>query len=304
MKGIIYKYTSPSGKCYIGQTMNEARRKQEFLGCSNYAGNKIDIARKKYGPSNFSYEILYEAEDDNMQTLMEELNYMETYYIGYYDSINNGYNISIGGQSLNGILLNEEAKQRMIKTLKEYYKTHPNPFKGHKHSEETKEKIRAKRKGIPSPMKGKHLNLSEEKRKEISERVKKQVSGKNNPFYGKKHSLEAKQKIGQQNGKKVLQIDPITNEIINEFDSAYQAGCFFNRPRANSEIIKVCRAYVSPSGKHYNTCLGFKWQYKNEGSTTIPKGSTPKRAEMGDSLKRDEDIVSSVHIEKSTAVRE
>lgn len=95
MKGIIYKYTSPSGKCYIGQTMNEARRKQEFLGCSNYAGNKIDMARKKYGPSNFSYEILYTAENDNMQTLMEELNYMETYYIGYYDSINNGYNISI-----------------------------------------------------------------------------------------------------------------------------------------------------------------------------------------------------------------
>lgn len=23
MKGIIYKYTSPSGKCYIGQTINE-----------------------------------------------------------------------------------------------------------------------------------------------------------------------------------------------------------------------------------------------------------------------------------------
>lgn len=27
MKGIIYKYTSPSGKCYIGQTINEDRRK-------------------------------------------------------------------------------------------------------------------------------------------------------------------------------------------------------------------------------------------------------------------------------------
>lgn len=23
MKGVIYKYTSPSGKCYIGQTVNE-----------------------------------------------------------------------------------------------------------------------------------------------------------------------------------------------------------------------------------------------------------------------------------------
>ena len=27
MKGIIYKYTSPSGKCYIGQTIQENRRK-------------------------------------------------------------------------------------------------------------------------------------------------------------------------------------------------------------------------------------------------------------------------------------
>ena len=44
--GIIYKYTSPSGKIYIGQTMNEKERRKKFLGKSSYAGEKIDTARK------------------------------------------------------------------------------------------------------------------------------------------------------------------------------------------------------------------------------------------------------------------
>lgn len=30
MKGIIYKYTSPSGKCYIGQTVNENKIKEDM----------------------------------------------------------------------------------------------------------------------------------------------------------------------------------------------------------------------------------------------------------------------------------
>lgn len=28
IEGIIYKYTSPSGKCYIGQTINEPLRRK------------------------------------------------------------------------------------------------------------------------------------------------------------------------------------------------------------------------------------------------------------------------------------
>lgn len=31
MEGIIYKYTSPTGKVYIGQTLDEERRRTEFL---------------------------------------------------------------------------------------------------------------------------------------------------------------------------------------------------------------------------------------------------------------------------------
>ena len=31
IKGIIYKYTSPSGKVYIGQTIDEKDRKKAFF---------------------------------------------------------------------------------------------------------------------------------------------------------------------------------------------------------------------------------------------------------------------------------
>ena len=61
--GIIYKYTSPSGKIYIGQTMNEKERRKKFLGKSSYAGEKIDTARKIYGPSSFIYEVLETFEE-------------------------------------------------------------------------------------------------------------------------------------------------------------------------------------------------------------------------------------------------
>ena len=54
--GIIYKYTSPSGKIYIGQTMNEKERRKKFLGKSSYAGEKLHTARKKYGTSSCLHE--------------------------------------------------------------------------------------------------------------------------------------------------------------------------------------------------------------------------------------------------------
>lgn len=49
-RGIIYKYTSPSGKSYIGQTINEVQRRYDFRNLNEtYAGLKIENARHKYG---------------------------------------------------------------------------------------------------------------------------------------------------------------------------------------------------------------------------------------------------------------
>ena len=50
MRGVIYKYTSPSGKVYIGQTLNEYMRKFMWKNVNHpYAGPYINRARTKYG---------------------------------------------------------------------------------------------------------------------------------------------------------------------------------------------------------------------------------------------------------------
>ena len=56
--GVIYKYTCPVGKHYIGQTINECYRRGLFFLAKHYGGHKIDRARKEFGPENFTYEIL------------------------------------------------------------------------------------------------------------------------------------------------------------------------------------------------------------------------------------------------------
>lgn len=99
--GIIYKYTSPSGKVYIGQTLSERIRRNTFLNPKRlYAGGKIDKARQKYGPKNFKYEILDTVTDSDKKKLLDRLNELEIYYIQKYDSFKNGYNSTLGGQFL------------------------------------------------------------------------------------------------------------------------------------------------------------------------------------------------------------
>ena len=103
MKGIIYKWTcNVNGKSYIGQTTNEKQREKEFLSENKpYAGEKINNARKKYGLSNgiWTKTVLKRlwCKDGKENELRERLNYWEKYYVELYDSINNGYNITNGG---------------------------------------------------------------------------------------------------------------------------------------------------------------------------------------------------------------
>lgn len=105
MKGIIYKYTSPSGKAYIGQTTNERRRKRQHKYNSSHINSKYYYlpfyeAIRKYGFDSFSYEVLYTIILDDAKELHEKLDNMEIYYIEKYNSYYNGYNCTIGGSTL------------------------------------------------------------------------------------------------------------------------------------------------------------------------------------------------------------
>ena len=96
MRGFIYKITNTiNGKSYLGQTIQNV--KERFYQhcatkCSKAVSNMaIHRAIKKYGKSNFTVEVIEEIDSAN-------LNDRERYWIKYYNSYNNGYNSTKGGQ--------------------------------------------------------------------------------------------------------------------------------------------------------------------------------------------------------------
>ena len=79
-------------KVYIGQTKGSIE--QRFLSHiknSKYFDNHLYLAMRKYGTDNFFIEPIEEVAD-------EKLDEQEIYWIKYYNSYNNGYNMTIGGQ--------------------------------------------------------------------------------------------------------------------------------------------------------------------------------------------------------------
>ena len=236
MIGTIYKLTSPSNKVYIGQTTNLKDRKRCLKNPNKrYAGIVLMNAIKKYGIENFKYEIIIQIYDSDKYKLRDRLDELEIYYIKKYNSYKKGYNMTVGGSGSTGCFQTEESRK----------------------------KISEKSTGRVGSMLGRRL--TEEQRKKVSDFAKTRIGNKN-PFYGKVHSEESKQKIGKANSIPIIQLD-LSGNFLNEYNSAKEAARMLGKPRADSEIIKVCKGYVSPSGRHYITALGYKWKYK-EGSTT------------------------------------
>lgn len=93
----IYKITNLiNNKCYIGKTNNFERRWKDHQRLAFTPGHKeymksLYQAMRKYGLINFSFEILEELTDYSLS------NSRETYWINFYNSYNNGYNESFGG---------------------------------------------------------------------------------------------------------------------------------------------------------------------------------------------------------------
>ena len=191
--GVIYCLTSPSSKCYIGQSWDIKSRFKKYRTDSNSIKNqrKLYNAIKKYKSYNFKYEII-----DLCET-QEEMDNKEKFYIDLYNSIDNGYNIKDGGSngkhsketkikmsiSHKGKIIKLESRNKMSKAKKgiclsqETRNKMRNSRIGHSLSQETKNKIGASNKG--KSHKGRIVSL--ETRNKIS---------KNNK--GKKRSNESR----------------------------------------------------------------------------------------------------------------
>ena len=75
----------------------------------------IKRAIHKYGKDKFHISLLEEVS-------IERLNEREKYWITYYDSYNNGYNLTLGGQDSNHFNLNRLETTVDIKKFSEYIK--------------------------------------------------------------------------------------------------------------------------------------------------------------------------------------
>jgi len=92
----IYKFTHiETGRCYIGQTIQDPnrRRLEHICDSRHVTKNHFHNALKKYGIENFTFEVIAEASS------LEELNILEDKFINQFDSINNGFNIRNGGNN-------------------------------------------------------------------------------------------------------------------------------------------------------------------------------------------------------------
>ena len=136
-KSGIYKLTSPSGKCYIGQSVDIVQRILQYKKLQCKSQIKLYNAIKKYGFKNFKIEILYET-NTQFKHLNSMLDIMEIRWIKKFNSIVDGYNIRSGGSFGKH---SEESKQKMsksgkLKVFTEEHKLHLS--KASQHRKETR----------------------------------------------------------------------------------------------------------------------------------------------------------------------
>jgi group I intron endonuclease len=156
----IYKITSPSGKVYIGQSIDIEKRWKTYKSGFSKGQIKLHNSFVKYGIDNHVFQILEEC-------LVESLNNKERYWQDFYNCIGHeGLNLKLTNSSDKSGSFSNELKLKLS-----------NSSKGKKMSEESKIKMRNSNLG---------KKLSEETKKKIGEKIK-----------GSKHSEETKNKISQ-----------------------------------------------------------------------------------------------------------
>jgi group I intron endonuclease len=166
MFGIIYIVINKITKMvYIGQTIKSlSDRKVSHFSEAKRSGFYFHQALNKYGPENFTWEVLEYCDSK------EELDEMEFHYIKQYNSLRpSGYNLTLGGDGTIGLKISEETRAKLSRIRK-----------GRKMTEEARQKLIMNHRdfsgcnnpmyGVSSPMKGK--NHSIETKSKISLKLK------------------------------------------------------------------------------------------------------------------------------------
>lgn len=261
----IYKITNLiNGKAYVGQSNHIQKRWNDHITTKKQT--PIHQAIVKYGKENFSFEVLEECKQS-------ELNEREQYWIAFYDTYENGYNLTLGGdgtqiydyeaiyqdflitKNMAHTAINQGCATGTVRRVLRTYDINLSECSENKPVEQidpnTLEVIAiypsiaaaARSQGITAAVISNVVNG-------------KKISANNYYWRFEGDTQKQFQPITKQWKRKVAQIDIDTQEVLHTYSSASEAAraCGKDGKNGGSQILTVCK------GKK-KTAFGYQWKY-------------------------------------------
>lgn len=247
--GIYCIKNTINGKCYIGQAVKLQKRLKAHwknFNSENYEHIVIYKAIKKYGIENFELIILEKINDALSYETKCRLDELEKFYIQKYDSYNNGYNSTLGGDG--GVL-------------------------GYKHTEETKEHLREiaiakakeKEKDENNWVKAKSIIDEEEiiacSKNELSEKINVSISTIKNCLSGRQKIASKKWIIAKYLDEypEISKDEDEINDILNN-----QFRTLSNKQEILEYIKENPKCTYGEISQNYKLCKKTFYNYKKE----------------------------------------
>lgn len=141
---IVYLFTFPDGKYYVGQTSTPLKRRLHYHEADRKRNRSFQLyqAINLFGWDSIKVSVLFEEDCTKIEVDKQEIQFIEQ-----FDSFNNGYNMTLGGGGSNGHAVSKETREKISKKMS----GKNNPMYGKTHSQEVRDIISRTHKGKKAP---------------------------------------------------------------------------------------------------------------------------------------------------------
>ena len=244
--GSIYKISFPNGKHYIGLTTSlEQRTKEHKIKAKSRTNIYLYRAIRKYNMVDNIELIEIDTADTKDELCEKEIQYIQEYNSYYMNG--NGYNMTYGGEGVNGYVFTEEVKQQMSEAMKKHYKNNPEARQQMSEAQKTRFEKPEARQQMSEALINRYKD-NPEARQRASEIAKKRLE---NP--------EARRKILDGKGQnKPFDIFTKEGTFIKTFNYQFEAREYLQKEHHITSFIKISEVL---SGKR-SSSAGLVFKYK------------------------------------------